>query len=30
MMGMAPTINIEAAKNDDKQVKPAAQTLISI
>ena len=30
MMGMAPTINIEAAKDDDKKVKPDAQTLISI
>ena len=30
MMGTAPTINIEAAKIDDKKVKPDAQTLISI
>ena len=30
MMGTAPTINIEAAKDDDKKVVPDAQTLISI
>jgi hypothetical protein len=30
MMGIAPTINIESAKDDDKKVLPDAQTLISI
>ncbi len=30
MVGKAPIINIEAAKDDDKRVLPNAQILISI